>query len=101
MKQKKDSKKDQSSKGGGGPSKLQLISINFLRQLIGAAPDERIKLFQKFRNNLKELKDDHYERRSFVFLDIEAWVESKIQNKRVEEVVRERFLLRLELAQGN
>jgi hypothetical protein len=99
MKQKKDSKNDQSSKDGGGPSKLQLISINFLRQLIGAAPDERIKLFQKFRNNLKELKDDPYERRSFVFLDIEAWVESKIQNKRIEEVVRERFLQRLEQAQ--
>ncbi len=101
MKQKKDSKKDESSKNSGGPSKLQLISVAFLRQLVGAAPDERIKHFLKFRNSLKELKDDLYERRSFVFLDIEAWVESKIQNKRIEEVVRERFLLRLEQAKAN
>lgn len=78
------------------PSKLQKASISFFRRLLNARPDDTQKLFQDFRKKLEELKADDFEKRSFIFLDLESWVESKIQNKSLAQVVKERHERRLE-----
>ena len=79
-------------------SKLQKASIGFFRRLINAKPDDTAKLFSDFRKKLGELKAEEFEKRSFIFLDIESWVESKIQHKTLAQVVKERYERRLELA---
>jgi hypothetical protein len=82
-------------------SQLQKSSIRFFRQLVNTPPDDYIKRFLKFRDQLAALKLEPYEKRSFVFLDIESWIESKIQQKTLQLVVKERFLRRMELALEN
>ena len=79
-------------------SKLQKASIGFFRRLINAKPDDTAKLFLDFRKKLGELKAEEFEKRSFIFLDIESWVESKIQHKTLAQVVKERYERRLESA---
>jgi hypothetical protein len=78
------------------PSKLQKASISFFRRLLNARPDDTQKLFQDFRKKLEELKASDFEKRSFIFLDLESWVESKIQHKSLAQVVKERHERRLE-----
>jgi len=78
------------------PSKLQKASISFFRRLLNARPDDTQKLFQDFRKKLEELKENDFEKRSFIFLDLESWVESKIQHKTLAQVVKERHERRLE-----
>lgn len=77
-------------------SKLQKASIGFFRRLINAKSDDTAKLFLDFRKKLSELKAEEFEKRSFIFLDIESWVESKIQHKTLAQVVKERYERRLE-----
>lgn len=50
--------------------------------------DEFIELKQK----LEQAKTKPYEGRPFLYLDIISWLESKIEQKTVQEVVREKFL---------
>jgi hypothetical protein len=82
------------------PSQLQKASIRFFRQLVTTPPADYPKRMLKFREQLAALKTDPYEKRSFVFLDVESWVESKIQQKTLQQVVKERFMRRMELAVG-
>lgn len=82
------------------PSQLQKVSIRFFRQLVTTPPADYPKRMLKFREQLAALKTDPYEKRSFVFLDVESWVESKIQQKTLQQVVKERFVRRMELAVG-
>ena len=39
---------------------------------------------------LKQYEDDPYERRAFLYLDILSWLESKIENRPVREIIREK-----------
>ena len=39
---------------------------------------------------LKQYEDDPYERRAFLYLDILSWLESKIENRSVSEIIREK-----------
>lgn len=80
------------------PSALQKASLRFFRQLLRTPLAERYQKFVAFRKQLSDLKEDPYEKRSFVFLDVESWVESKIQQKTLQEVVKERFQRRLNLS---
>ena len=38
------------------------------------------------------MKNHPYERRAFLYLDIISWLESKIENKPVGEVIRQKYL---------
>jgi tetratricopeptide (TPR) repeat protein len=82
-------------RGMKDPSLLLKASIGFFRRLINAKPDDLKKQFLDFREQLSKLKQNDYEKRSFIFLDIESWVESKIQNKTLAAVVKERYERRL------
>jgi asparagine synthetase B (glutamine-hydrolysing) len=43
---------------------------------------------------LEKLAADPFERRSFVYLDIIAWLQSKVEGKTVEAMSRKKFLER-------
>jgi hypothetical protein len=38
------------------------------------------------------LEGDPYERRAFLYLDVLSWLESRIENKSVESIIRRKFL---------
>ncbi len=56
----------------------------------GAVREEFILLLERLRSIEKNV----FERRSFLYLDIISWLESKIRDQPVEEVIREKYLQR-------
>ena len=71
---------------------VQKEMIKFLRNLGDIYPHELKKEFIKLHAKLKFFEDDPYEKRAFLYLDILSWLESKIENRPVAEVIQEKFL---------
>ena len=46
--------------------------------------------FIKLYEELKKYENDPYERRAFLYLDVLSWLESKIENRPVGEIIREK-----------
>jgi len=51
--------------------------------------------FADLLDHLIPLTTNPYEKRAFVYFDIISWLESKIQNRPVKEVIREKALKRI------
>ncbi len=67
--------------------------LQFLRRLHRIQRKNNLKReFVKLKASLVKIQDDPYERRPFLYLDIISWLESKIDNKPVKTVIREKFL---------
>ncbi|MBR9913923.1 MAG: hypothetical protein GYB32_03695 [Algicola sp.] len=73
---------------------VQKEMIKFIRGLQDIYPQDIKKAFEQLYNILKPYEDHPYERRAFLYLDIISWLESKIQNKPVGEVIRQKYLAR-------
>ena len=70
---------------------FQKYILKFLRKLAGEFREEElIPEFKKLLKNLKPLQEIRYEKRSFIYFDIIAWLESKITGKSVQERIQER-----------
>lgn len=72
---------------------VQKEMIKFLRNLGEIFPGELKSEFKKLRKRLEVYEDDPYERRAFLYLDILSWLDSRIQNRPVSEVIREKALV--------
>jgi hypothetical protein len=48
--------------------------------------------FLNLRQKLEELELDPYEKRPFLYLDIISWLDSKINGKTVQEIVKQKSL---------
>ncbi len=70
---------------------VQKEMIKFLRALGDIYPHEIRAEFIKLHEKLKTYEDHPYERRAFLYLDIISWLESKIENKTVDSIIREKF----------
>ena len=44
-------------------------------------------------NELKVYEDDPYEKRAFLYLDIISWLESKIDRKPLQDIIKEKAIL--------
>ena len=71
---------------------VQKQMIRFLRNIGDVYPTEFRKEFIKLHDNLKKYEDDPYERRAFLYLDVLSWLESKIENRPINEIIRDKFL---------
>jgi hypothetical protein len=71
---------------------VQKEIIKFLRRLGDIYPQELRGEFIKLHEKLKQFEDHPYERRAFLYLDVISWLESKIHNKPVDQVIREKYL---------
>lgn len=71
---------------------VQKEMIKFLRSLGDIYPHQLKKEFVKLHAKLKTFEDDPFERRAFLYLDILSWLESKIENRPVDEIIQEKFL---------
>ncbi len=70
---------------------VQKEMIKFLRGLGDIYPHQIKGEFKKLHKKLKEFEDHPYERRAFLYLDVISWLESKIENKSVDLIIREKF----------
>lgn len=71
---------------------VQQHIMNFLRKSFTIAPHEIGKEFIRLRSNLIRLQDHPYEKRAFLYLDIISWLTCKIENRTVQEVIREKAI---------
>ena len=69
---------------------VQREMIKFLRNLGNIYPHELKNEFIKLHARLKVYEDHPYEKRAFLYLDIISWLESKIHNRPVGEIIREK-----------
>jgi len=70
---------------------VQKEFIKFLRGLGDIYPNEVKNEFKKLHKKLKTYEDDPYQSRAFLYLDIISWLESKIQNRPIGLVIRNKF----------
>ena len=66
--------------------------LRFLRKALFKDPKDLVEDFKKLRSRLMTLAEDPNERRSFLYFDIISWLDSKIEDKTVGEVIRRKFL---------
>jgi tetratricopeptide (TPR) repeat protein len=69
---------------------VQREMIKFLRKLGSIYPHELKDAFKHFLERLKVYENHPYEKRAFLYLDIISWLESKIENKPVAEIIQEK-----------
>ncbi len=69
---------------------MQEIFI-FLKQAISSPASDIPKLLLRLRSRLIPLQNHPYENRSFLYLDIISWLDSKIERRPVMEVMMEKF----------
>lgn len=70
---------------------VQKEMIKFLRSLQHIYPQDIKQAFKNLRDTLKTYEDHPYERRAFLYLDIISWLESKIQNIPVGDIIRQKY----------
>jgi tetratricopeptide (TPR) repeat protein len=66
--------------------------FSFLKKSFHSAPNQVKPLFQNLLTQLKEMANDRLETRAFMYLDFISWLESKIQRKPVQSIIRQKFL---------
>ncbi|MEP7269409.1 MAG: hypothetical protein ABI844_17440 [Saprospiraceae bacterium] len=71
---------------------VQKEILSFIRKLPRVQPTDLKREFKKLLDRLIKLKNDPFEIRSFLYLDIISWLESKIEGVSVQQVIREKFL---------
>ena len=72
---------------------VQKEIIKFLKSLNSIYPSDIKKEFIKMRERFIELEKNTYEKRAFLYLDIISWLESKINNKKISDVIKEKAKL--------
>lgn len=69
---------------------VQREMIKFLKNLGNIYPHELKSEFIKLHARLKVYENHPYEKRAFLYLDIISWLESKIENRPVAEIIQEK-----------
>ncbi len=70
---------------------FQTYILKFIKDLNkGITEDKLISKFRKLRTQLLSLTNKSYERRAFIYFDIISWLESKIEKRSIQEIIREK-----------
>ncbi|GAB3238381.1 hypothetical protein GCM10027346_30920 [Hymenobacter seoulensis] len=70
---------------------MQEAIFQFLRNLGDVAPSQLKEAFIQLKDKLVRIAENPFERRPFLYLDIISWLESKIENVPVQEVIQRKF----------
>lgn len=65
--------------------------FTFLRRSLSAKPKDIKKSFLQLRDKLAIVSDSKYNRRSYQYLDIVSWLESKINDVPVQDIIKQKF----------
>lgn len=69
----------------------QTYILSFLKQLnAGMSSEKLVGKFKKLRNQLLSLTNKPYEKRAFIYFDIISWLESKIEGRSIQEIIRDK-----------
>jgi hypothetical protein len=66
--------------------------FKFLRNTFYMSPRELKPEFEKLLNKIKQFETSKFETRAFAYLDIISWLESKVTDKPVYEIIRQKYL---------
>jgi len=66
--------------------------FRFLRHSFVVSPRELRPELEKFLNKIKHLEKNRFETRAFAYLDIISWVESKVYQKPLGAIIREKYM---------
>ena len=72
---------------------VQRKMISFLKKLSKIYPQDLKKAFFELNEEFKTIENHPYEKRAFLYLDIISWLESKIENKTVEQIIKQKAKL--------
>ncbi len=81
-------------------AKMENLSVvdeeifNFLRKSFSLKPARVLPAFKALKEKLEKHKRNTLETRSFLYLDIIGWLESKIENVPVQQIIRGKFISR-------
>lgn len=70
---------------------FQKYILKFLKTVSGQAGNVEAENFQKLKNHLLPLTQSEFEKRAFIYFDIISWLESKIEQRPVQVIIREKF----------
>lgn len=79
-------------------AKMENLSVveeeifHFLRKSFALKKDKIIPAFKALKEKLEKHKRNTFETRSFLYLDIIGWLESKIENIPVQQIISNKFL---------
>jgi hypothetical protein len=69
---------------------VQKEIIRFLKSLNTIYPSDIKNEFIKMKARFQILEKDPYEKRAFLYLDIISWLESKIENRKISAIIKEK-----------
>ncbi|MFN8417243.1 MAG: hypothetical protein U0U66_13005 [Cytophagaceae bacterium] len=73
--------------------RFQKYILKFLKDLDDQVDEkELVKRFTTLKSQLNELENSEYEKRAFIYFDIISWLESKIENRSVQDVIRDKAI---------
>jgi hypothetical protein len=67
---------------------VQKEILSFIRRTPEMSRKDIMQEFVMIRAKLIKYQSDPYERRPFLYLDIIAWLDSKIEKKRIQDVIK-------------
>ena len=71
---------------------VQKAMIRFVRSLGDIFPNDLKAAFESLYEELKQYENDPYEKRSFLYLDILSWLESKIKNIPISTIIKQKAI---------
>lgn len=75
-------------------SRVEEEMFAFLRRTFYMSPKELKSEFEKLLHTMKKFEANKFETRAFAYLDIISWLESKVDEKPIGTIVREKYLER-------
>jgi hypothetical protein len=66
--------------------------LRFLRRSQHISPYNVKVELEKFLHQIKRFEKNRFQTRVFVYLDITSWIESKVKNKPVSEIIKHKYL---------
>ncbi len=74
---------------------FQKFILKFLKSLdTEVGNKELLERFTRLKTQLLPLVNSSYEKRAFIYFDIISWLESKIEKRPVQEIIKDKFLMR-------
>jgi hypothetical protein len=71
---------------------VQKALIRYVRNLENIYPHDIKDSLKKLYKELKKFENDPYEKRSFLYLDILSYLESKIERKPLRDIIKEKAI---------
>lgn len=70
--------------------------LDFLKRILTDSSDKSLKRgLIRLKNEMELLEKNRFEKRAFIYFDIISWLESKLEKRTVQEVIREKSLKRI------